>query len=609
MEAMSSKSKSGVFSFGEFIMQHSKRATRKHNGTECARSVIICSEDKISDAEELSKRLGHGGQYDVITCIDRDLFDPEKLPFSSFSAMYLLVDTVVASIFLRKGRLHNSVYDYFEELADSGRRVLVVNKFGEKNRMFHEVLYQLPGDCTKEMKDITLSRVPRHKLELSESDSSLDSDEDTQTEDEGHDDGQRMKGTRQPNPVTLLHERDIPDDELLNCQIGSGCTMNIKKSSHQLVIVKQDGTENTVNIRVVPGPTTSKVVLVITTDPNNPELEKLLVHDIDAKKHIINIRLQSSDAQIVAVREGSVVIEIDVNPGQTMEYQWLESIVKEVFTGDLESLIPEGTTLKIDVQSNLVVPVKGLGKLGDFVIANYDDLHKSCVTSRKYEEKVKEVESLQKALLEEKTLKKKRTPGLDSRMETVTTMKSAISADMLEAVLQTVISQGVKSESGDLDTVDIGVSCVELIGRLSGQELWDYVIMHPWYFDADGPFYNQMKRDVGLEHGKHCILPSFPDKRFVYNGKSDCLELCIDPHGHLPIGPGIADTLQMEKVTTGVDKLDTGQPEVKCVDVRPKVYRKKQNVHGTCEKSFSKIRQGTGASLTVHGSLGTFDID
>lgn len=66
--------------------------------------------------------------------------------------------------------------------------------------------------------------------------------------------------------------------------------------------------------------------------------------------------------------------------------------------------------------------------------------------------------------------------------------------------------------SGKFDPIDIAVSCVELIGLLSGQELWDYVIMHPLYFAADGPFYNQMKRDVGLEHDKHCILPSFPDK-------------------------------------------------------------------------------------------------
>ncbi|XP_046542328.1 uncharacterized protein LOC124252714 [Haliotis rubra] len=590
MEAMSTNSKSGVFSFGEFIMRNSKRATRTHNGRKCKRNVIICSKEKMSAAQELSKRFGQeGGQYDVIKCIDREMFDKERLPFSSFSTMYLLVDTAVASIFLRKGRLHNSVYDYFEGLEASGKQVLVVNKFEEKNRMFNEVLYQLPGDCTKEMKDITITSVPRHKLE-SEAEPSLDSDEDTQTEDEG-------QSASLEEAISEGMKETHQDDELINCQIGTGCTMNIKKSSHQLVIAKQDGTENTVNVRVVPGPTASKVVLVITTDPNNPELEKLLVHDIDAKKHVINIRLRSSDAQIVTVREGSVVIEIDVDPGQTMEYQWLESVVKDVFAGDLESLIPEGTTLNIDVQSSLVVPVKSLGKLGDFVLDNQEDLHKNCVASRKYEEKVKEVESLNKALLREKTLRKKRMPTLD--------MKTDISADILETVLQEVISNGVKSESGDFDPVDFGVSCVELIGQLSGEKLWDYVIMHPWYFDADGPFYNQMKRDVGLEHEKHCILPSFPDKIFVYNGKSDSLELCVDPHGHFPINPGIADTLQMQKVTTGVEKLGVGEMELKGMDVRPKVYRKKPNVHGTSGTSLSKTRIGTGASLAVHGS---FDI-
>ncbi|XP_048237430.1 uncharacterized protein LOC124147197 isoform X1 [Haliotis rufescens] len=593
MDIMSTSSKLGLFSFGEFIMKNSKRATEKHNGKECKRNVIICSEEKVLAAEDLSKRVGQKeGQHDIIKCKDREMFDPERLPFASFSTMYLLVDTGVASLILRKGRLHNSVYDYFEGLEASGKRVFVVNKFEEKNRMFNEVLYQLPGDCTKEMKDLTITCVPRHKPQLSQSESepSWDSDDDMQTEGElpseslGKATTEGTEDAYQLNPDALLNEGSVPDHEDLNCQIGSHCTMNIKKSSNQIVIAKQDGTENTINVNVVPGPSASKTLLVITTDPHNPELEKLLVHEIDAKKDVINIRLRSSDAQIVTVRAGSVVIEIDVDPGRALGHEWLESVVKDVFDGDLKSLIPEGTTLNMDVQSSLVVPIKSLGKLGDFVLANPENLHKNCVPSRKYEEKVKEVESLNKALLETKTSKKTPVPFQD--------MKTTISAGMLETVLEASINTGVKSDSGKFDPIDIAVSCVELIGQLSGQELWDYVIMHPLYFAADGPFYNQMKRDVGLEHDKHCRLPSFPDKTFFYNAKCDCLELCIDPHGHFSIGPDIAQRVNMDKITTAEEKLNVGKMDVKAMDVRPKVYRTKRETYGTRGKSTSKTGKG-----------------
>lgn len=66
----------------------------------------------------------------------------------------------------------------------------------------------------------------------------------------------------------------------------------------------------------------------------------------------------------------------------------------------------------------------------------------------------------------------------------------------------------------------------------------------PYLFEEGGVFYNAMKKDVGLANGKHFTLPHLPGKTFVYNGTDNRLELCIDPAGHIPIGPDIDNMIK-----------------------------------------------------------------
>uniref|UniRef100_A0A4W3GDQ5 Deubiquitinating protein VCPIP1 n=2 Tax=Callorhinchus milii TaxID=7868 RepID=A0A4W3GDQ5_CALMI len=89
------------------------------------------------------------------------------------------------------------------------------------------------------------------------------------------------------------------------------------------------------------------------------------------------------------------------------------------------------------------------------------------------------------------------------------------------------------------DHIDLEMSSLCLLATLMGEDVWSYAKKLPHLFERGGVFYNTMKKDVGLVDGKHLTLPHLPGKTFVYNGSEDRLELCIDPAGHIPIGPDI----------------------------------------------------------------------
>jgi deubiquitinating protein VCIP135 len=66
------------------------------------------------------------------------------------------------------------------------------------------------------------------------------------------------------------------------------------------------------------------------------------------------------------------------------------------------------------------------------------------------------------------------------------------------------------SESSD--SLDTSIASLALMASLMGKDLWAYVQGMPHLFSIGGLFYQQVARDLGLIDGKHCTLPSLPNK-------------------------------------------------------------------------------------------------
>ena len=73
------------------------------------------------------------------------------------------------------------------------------------------------------------------------------------------------------------------------------------------------------------------------------------------------------------------------------------------------------------------------------------------------------------------------------------------------------------------DKLDHSLSSLALTAALSNQDLWSYVQRLPHLFSTQGLFYQQVDRDMGLRHGKHCTLPLLPGK--VSLGMHKCILL------------------------------------------------------------------------------------
>lgn len=58
---------------------------------------------------------------------------------------------------------------------------------------------------------------------------------------------------------------------------------------------------------------------------------------------------------------------------------------------------------------------------------------------------------------------------------------------------------------------DVALDAVSKMATITGKaSVWDYAITHPELFLAGGAFYQQFSRDIGLIHGRHCMLPLMP---------------------------------------------------------------------------------------------------
>lgn len=97
----------------------------------------------------------------------------------------------------------------------------------------------------------------------------------------------------------------------------------------------------------------------MTTDPRDQGLEERLEYTINQETEVINIKLK--DAAIVGVRRGSVIIEIQVQPGQNIGSVWLQAVVESILTEKVKECLPSGNRLTLDIESNVIVPLADLG--------------------------------------------------------------------------------------------------------------------------------------------------------------------------------------------------------------------------------------------------------
>ncbi|CAH1785484.1 unnamed protein product [Owenia fusiformis] len=105
----------------------------------------------------------------------------------------------------------------------------------------------------------------------------------------------------------------------------------------------------------------------------------------------------------------------------------------------------------------------------------------------------------------------------------------------------TELLKGLDDMQNGGDSLDMSIASLTLMATLTGKDLWSYSQAMPHLFSVGGLFYEQVKRDMGLVDGQHCTLPAIPGKLFRYNAADSRLELCLEPHGHFPVAPGIEE--------------------------------------------------------------------
>ncbi|KAL3842550.1 hypothetical protein ACJMK2_020546 [Sinanodonta woodiana] len=102
------------------------------------------------------------------------------------------------------------------------------------------------------------------------------------------------------------------------------------------------------------------------------------------------------------------------------------------------------------------------------------------------------------------------------------------------------------------DSIDTSITSMAVMATLSGKDMWTYVQSMPHLFSVGGLFYNQVKRDLGLVHNKHCQLPTLSGKIFRYNATEGRLELCLEPYGHFPVEPDIENKVLRNSATSAL---------------------------------------------------------
>ncbi|XP_041466903.1 deubiquitinating protein VCPIP1-like isoform X1 [Lytechinus variegatus] len=119
-----------------------------------------------------------------------------------------------------------------------------------------------------------------------------------------------------------------------------------------------------------------------------------------------------------------------------------------------------------------------------------------------------------------------------------------------------------KMRDSDESNLEVQLTSHTLMAALNGLDLWNYSKRKPELFSRGGLFYNIVERDLGLEDGKHCMLPSIPKKRFRFSQPNDRLELCLEPLGHFPVSSEVDDLEKFKDVALGQRSLEMSESEV-----------------------------------------------
>ncbi|XP_046542337.1 uncharacterized protein LOC124252717 [Haliotis rubra] len=234
--------------------------------------VILCSGSGSHEAEAIKSSLNVDiGQVPITVCNERAGVFNNILP--NDTALYIVVDSPMCDILMKGRRLPDVVYDFFEEFAQSSKVYLKNALPPQEHWRYDGLRCQLPQECVCEYKEVFIScsqtpdRDEGHGSAESESgagsmesddaidDDSIVVDEDVQEDDNDDDDDDECYAAPEALGDTLPTE---------HIQIGSNCTMNITPHQSGELLMRQDGTQNTMNVQIVPGENTSKVFVVIT---------------------------------------------------------------------------------------------------------------------------------------------------------------------------------------------------------------------------------------------------------------------------------------------------------------------------------------------------------
>ncbi|XP_067657553.1 protein mono-ADP-ribosyltransferase PARP9-like isoform X2 [Haliotis asinina] len=359
------------------------------SGNKFKHHVILCSGSGTREAEAIQSNLNvDTGKVPISVCNDRTgVFN--NIPPSD-TALYIVVDSPMCDILMKGRRLPDSVYDFFEEFPKSSKVYLKNALPPQEHWRYDGLRCQLPQDCVREYKEVFISC------------------RQTPDRDEGHRPGESESGAESMESVASIDDDVVDEDEdeddndeegsdvfpTEHIQIGSNCTMNITPHPSGELMMRQDGTQNTMNVQIVPGETMSKVLVVINAEPLDPDFDRLLLREMTGQMGVININLQSQNAQVVRFSPGSVIVEIDLKPGQTVGPEWIKTLLGNLFNKTVKSCIPTGTNLRVDIKSKVCLPVQNLEP---YLTEMSSNIHEGCVARQKYEELAKELEELRKS--------------------------------------------------------------------------------------------------------------------------------------------------------------------------------------------------------------------
>ncbi|XP_067657303.1 uncharacterized protein [Haliotis asinina] len=349
-------------------------------------NIIICSDNSLDEAHNLQNQQQTQHRIHVCRAVD-DLTELSS-DTQVYKEMWIIVDSHICDLFLRRRSFHAQVEDFFETFAIKSKVRLIKRLPDSEVSKFQSFRWQLPEQCVLEYTELDISSGLLSKEEFLMTRDGPRYQQDLEKEDEYSE-----SRARDSEDESGDGDQEMAEGEAKYVQIGSKSQMYVKTSNQTWTVMKQEGTQNTMVLQIVVRESTSKVVVNVITDPRNQRLEEEIESIINQETEVINVILK--DASIVAVKRGSVIIEIEVQPGQNIGSNWLQHMIESIFTEKVRACIPSGHRLNFEITSNITVPLADLGR---YLSENVEEFHENYVSKEKYEQMVSEVEELEREL-------------------------------------------------------------------------------------------------------------------------------------------------------------------------------------------------------------------